>query len=36
VNDSLSWVQKTKLDFEAFQKAGIQNDDFNAILKILE
>ncbi|MEY4011714.1 MAG: hypothetical protein RIT22_838 [Bacteroidota bacterium] len=36
VTDSLSWVQKTKLDFEAFQKAGIQNDDFNAVLKILE
>ncbi len=36
VTDSLSWTQKTKLDFEAFQKAGIQNDDFNAILKILE
>ena len=36
VTDSLSWTQKTKLDFDAFQKAGIQNDDFNAILKILE
>jgi hypothetical protein len=36
VTDSLSWTQKTKLDFEAFQKAGIQHDDFNAILKILE
>jgi hypothetical protein len=36
VTDSLSWVQKTKLDFEAFQKAGIQNEDFNSILKILE
>ena len=36
VTDSLSWMQKTKLDFEAFQKAGIQNEDFNAILKILE
>ncbi|MEY4432846.1 MAG: hypothetical protein RLZZ44_976 [Bacteroidota bacterium] len=36
VTDSLSWAQKTKLDFEAFQKAGIQNEDFNSILKILE
>jgi hypothetical protein len=36
VTDSLSWIQKTKLDFDAFQKAGIQNQDFNAILKILE
>ncbi len=36
VTDSLSWIQKTKLDFEAFQKAGIQNNDFNAILKILD
>ncbi len=36
VTDSLSWTQKTKLDFDAFQKAGIQNEDFNAILKILE
>ncbi len=36
VTDGLSWTQKTKLDFDAFQKAGIRNDDFNAILKILE
>jgi len=36
VTDSLGWTQKTKLDFDAFQKAGIQNEDFNAILKILE
>jgi hypothetical protein len=36
VTDSLSWTQKTKLDFDAFKKAGIQNEDFNTILKILE
>ena len=36
VTDSLSWTQKTKLDFDAFQKAGIQNEDFDAVLKILE
>lgn len=36
VTDSLSWTQKTKLDFDAFQKAGIQYVDFDAVLKILE
>jgi hypothetical protein len=36
VTDSLSWIQKTKLDFEAFQKAGIQDENFNVVLKILE
>ncbi|MBP6424588.1 MAG: hypothetical protein KA278_02575 [Flavobacterium sp.] len=36
VTDSLSWTQKTKLDFDAFQKVGIQNEDFDAVLKILE
>ena len=36
VTDSLSWTQKTKLDFDAFQKAGIQDANFNAVLKILE
>ena len=36
VTDSLSWTQKTKLDFDAFQKAGIQNEDFDAVLKIFE
>jgi hypothetical protein len=36
VTDSLSWIQKTKTDFEVFQKAGIQNNDYDAILKILE
>lgn len=36
VTDSLSWTQKTKLDFDAFQKVGIQDENFNAVLKILE
>lgn len=36
VTDSLGWTQKTKLDFDAFQKAGIQNEYFDAVLKILE
>ena len=34
VTDSLSWVQKTEDDFKAFQKAGIQNEDFERILKL--
>ncbi|MNF30026.1 Tetratricopeptide repeat protein [compost metagenome] len=36
VTDSLSWTQKTKQDFEAFQKAGIKNDDFERVLKMME
>jgi tetratricopeptide (TPR) repeat protein len=36
VTDSLSWTQKTKQDFEAFQKAGIQNDDFEKVLKMMK
>ena len=35
VTDSLSWNQKTKLDFETFQKAGIQNDGFERIIKLI-
>jgi hypothetical protein len=36
VTDSLSWNEKVKLDFDTFQKAGIQNDDFERILKVIE
>jgi len=36
VTDSISWNQKVKLDFEAFRKAGIQNDDFSRINKLME
>jgi len=36
VTDSLSWTQKTKLDFEAFQNAGLQSDDFDKIIKLLD
>ncbi|TRX37551.1 tetratricopeptide repeat protein [Flavobacterium restrictum] len=36
VTDSLSWVQKTKQDFELFQQIGIQNDDFERILKMMQ
>jgi hypothetical protein len=34
VTDSLSWIQKTEQDFNAFQKAGIQNEDFERVLKL--
>ena len=36
VTDSLSWVQKTEQDFKAFQKAGIQSEDFERVLKLIE
>ncbi|AWG22389.1 hypothetical protein FFWV33_13075 [Flavobacterium faecale] len=36
VTDSLSWIQKTKADFAQFQKNGIQSNDFEKILKVLE
>jgi hypothetical protein len=36
VTDSLSWTQKTEQDFKAFQKAGIQNEDFERVLKLLK
>jgi predicted Zn-dependent protease len=36
VTDSLSWTQKTKQDFDAFQKAGIQNTNFEKILKLIQ
>lgn len=35
VNDSLSWIQKIKQDFAVFKKAGIQNDDFERVLKLV-
>jgi hypothetical protein len=35
VIDSINWVEKIKLDFQAFQKAGIKSDDFDRILKII-
>ena len=34
VTDSLSWTQKTEQDFKAFQKSGIQNEDFERVLKL--
>jgi hypothetical protein len=36
VTDSLSWLQKTEQDFKAFQKAGIQNEDFERVLKLMK
>jgi len=36
VTDSLSWTQKTEQDFKAFQKAGIQNEDFERVLKLMK
>ena len=35
VTDSLSWNEKIQQDFEAFKKAGIQNKDFERVLKFL-
>jgi len=34
VTDSLSWVAKTKLDFAAFEKAGLPSKDFEKVLKL--
>lgn len=36
VTDSLSWIQKAEQDFKAFQKAGIQNEDFERVLKLIK
>jgi tetratricopeptide (TPR) repeat protein len=36
VTSKLSWISKTKSDFEELQKAGFKNDDFQKILKLLE
>ncbi|KAF2513908.1 tetratricopeptide repeat protein [Flavobacterium foetidum] len=34
VTDSLSWLEKTKADFEVFKKAGLPSQDFDKILKL--
>ncbi|WPO78096.1 tetratricopeptide repeat protein [Flavobacterium sp. KACC 22761] len=34
VTDSVSWKDKTKLDFAIFQKAGLPSKDFEKILKL--
>lgn len=34
VTDSLSWTDKTKLDFKIFQKAGLPSKDFERVLNL--
>lgn len=36
VTDTLSWTEKVKQDFETFKKAGIKNDDFERVLKLID
>lgn len=36
VTDSVSWTQKIKDDYQTFAKAGIQNEDFERVLKLLK
>ena len=36
VNDSLSWTQKVKRDFETFKTAGLPSKDFDRVLRLLE
>jgi len=36
VTDSLSWVQKIKIDFDTFKKAGLPEDNFDRVLRIFE
>lgn len=36
VNDSTSWTQKVKRDFETFKTAGLPSKDFDRVLRVLE
>jgi tetratricopeptide (TPR) repeat protein len=36
VTDSLGWVQKVRLDFDAFKKAGLSTEDFGRVLKLFK
>jgi hypothetical protein len=36
VTDSLSWTRKIKDDYQAFAKAGIQNENFERVLKLIK
>jgi len=36
ITSKVSWISKTKSDFEDLQKAGFKNDDFEKILKLIE
>ena len=36
INTNQSWIEKTKIDFELFEKTGLPNENFNKILRILD
>jgi hypothetical protein len=36
VNDNLNWTEKVKQDFDTFEKAGLTNDDFERVLRLLK
>ena len=36
VTNSLSWIQKVKLDFETFKTAGLPSGDFDRVLRLFE
>lgn len=36
VTNNLSWIQKVKIDFDAFKAAGLPDGDFKRVLKLLE
>lgn len=36
VTDSLGWIQKVKIDFEAFKKAGFETNSFDRVLKMFK
>ena len=36
INNNQSWIEKTKIDFELFEKTGLPNENFNKILRILD
>ncbi|MFM9824602.1 tetratricopeptide repeat protein [Flavobacterium sp.] len=36
VTDSLGWVQKVKIDFEYFKKAGLSTADFERVLRLFK
>ncbi len=35
VTDSLSWKEKIKIDFESFQKVGLNSDDYDNIIRLV-
>ncbi|WP_084157713.1 tetratricopeptide repeat protein [Flavobacterium frigidarium] len=36
ISDTISWVEKTKADFELFKKLGLPSEDFEKILKLMK